>query len=185
MFRLPLDDALALVLLEERHAPLLASLVAENREHLGHFLPWALTTDEASVRAFLRAGLDKFAHGNGFETGMWLDGELVGMLGVHYLDRVVGRTEFGYWIARRASGRGVVTRAVAGLTRVMFEEYGLNRVEIRCQPDNVPSRRVAERLGFRHEGTLRAVHPAGGGEPADLEVFGLLRSEWQRQERSA
>jgi len=46
-------------------------------------------------------------------------------------------------------------------------------------------RRVAERLGFRHEGTLRAVHPAGGSEPADLEVFGLLRSEWQRQERSA
>lgn len=185
MFRLPLDDALDLVLVEERHAPRLAALVEENREHLGRFLPWALTSDEQSVREFLRAGLEKFARGNGFETGIFFEGELVGMLGVHYLDRIVGRTEFGYWISRRASGRGIVTRAVAGLSRIMFEEYGLNRVEIRCQPDNIPSRRVAERLGFRHEGTLRAVHPAGGGEPADLEVFGLLRSEWQRQERSA
>jgi len=57
MFRLPLDDSLDLVLLEERHAPALASLVAENREHLGSFLPWALTTDEGAVRAFLRGAL--------------------------------------------------------------------------------------------------------------------------------
>ncbi len=185
MFRLPLDDDLDLALLEERHAPELAALVAENRAHLSRFLPWAAESDEGATRAFLRGALEKFARGNGFEAGIRQRGELAGMLGVHYLDRVVGRTEFGYWIGRRFSGRGLVTRAVAGLSRVMFEVYGLNRVEIRCQPDNTASRRVAERLGFRHEGTLRAVHPAGGGEPADLEVFGLLRNEWQRQERSA
>jgi ribosomal-protein-serine acetyltransferase len=185
MFRLPLDDDLDLALLEERHAPELAALVAENRAHLSRFLPWAADNDEGATRAFLRGALEKFAHGNGFETGLRVRGELAGMLGVHYLDRVVGRTEFGYWLAQRFSGHGFMTRAVAGLTRVMFEQYGLNRVEIRCRPDNMPSRRVAERLGFRHEGTLRSVHPAGKDEPADLEVFGLLRNEWQRQERSA
>lgn len=185
MFRLPLADDLELALLEERHAPELAALVARNREHLGRFLPWAWETDEAATAAFLRGALEKFARGNGFEAGIRLHGELVGMLGLHYLDRTVGATEMGYWLARTASGRGVMTRAAAGLLRVLFEQLGLNRVEIRCRPDNLPSRRVAERLGFRHEGTLRAVHPGGGEEPADLEVFGLLRAEWQRQERSA
>jgi ribosomal-protein-serine acetyltransferase len=180
MFSLRLGDDLELQLLEERHAPALAALVAENCDHLARFLPWASTTDEAAVRTFIQGALLKFARGDGFDAAVRLDGELAGVIGVHHLERDVGRAELGYWIGRRHEGRGAITRAVAGVTRMLFEEYGLNRVEIRCQPDNLRSRRVAERLGFRHEGTLRAVHPGSGGEPADLEVYGLLKDEWER-----
>jgi len=189
MFRLTLADDLELMLLEERHVPLLAALVAENRERLTRFLPWAQTTFEPEVRAFARETLQRFSRGEGFDAGLMVDGELAGMVGVHHLDRTVGRVEIGYWIGSRFEGRGLVTRAVIGVIRVMFEDYGLNRVEIRCQPDNLRSRAVAERLGFVHEGTLRSVHPTLQGVPADLEVFGLLRSEWeqarQRQEWTA
>ncbi len=189
MFSLRLADDLELMLLEERHVSELAALVAENRERLARFLPWATATFEPEVRTFIRGALEKYARGGGFDAGIVADGELAGVMGVHNVDRAVGRAEIGYWIGARHQGRGLVTRAAAGLTRVLFERWAMNRVEIRCEPENVRSRAVALRLGFVHEGTLRAVHPTAEGGPADLEVFGLLRPEFeqlrQRQEWTA
>ena len=58
-----------------------------------------------------------------------------------------------------------------------FVERGMHRVEWRCAPGNHASRRVAERLGFTHEGTLREVFPVRE-ERQDLEVWALLAREW-------
>jgi ribosomal-protein-serine acetyltransferase len=189
MFSLRLADDLELSLLEERDAEELYALVDANRTALQRFLPWAAAATLEAEQAFLRASLERFARGGGFDGGLRVGGALVGALGVFNVRWEVGRAEFGYWLAAPYRGRGLMTRAVAGLARVMFEEQGFNRLEIRCERENLPSRRVAERLGFRHEGTLRAIHPALGGRAADLEVFGLLRSEWsaarERQERIA
>ncbi|MEJ2358476.1 MAG: GNAT family protein [Deinococcales bacterium] len=189
MFSLRLADDIELSLLEERDAEELYALVDANRAQLERFLPWAAGATLEAEQAFLRASLERFAKGGGFDGGLRVEGALAGALGVFNVQRNVGRAEFGYWLAAAHRGRGLMTRAVAGLTRVMFEEQGFNRLEIRCERENLPSRKVAERLGFRHEGTLRAIHPTLGGGAADLEVFGLLRSEWlearERQERTA
>jgi len=189
MFRLRLADDIELALLEERHAEELYALVDANRAELERFLPWAKGATLEDERAFLRASLERFARGGGFDGGLRIEGALAGALGVFNVRRDVGRAELGYWLDARYRGRGLMTRAVAGLARVMFEEQGFNRIEIRCERENLRSRAVAERLGFLHEGTLRAVHPAAGGRAADLEVFGLLRPEWEhaqhRQEWTA
>lgn len=179
MFSLRLDRDVELALLEERDAEALYALVERYRADLQRFLSWARDATLESERAFLRESLQRFARGEGFDGGLRVDGELAGSLGVVNLRTDVRRIELGYFLAPPFRGKGVMTRAVAGLMRVLFEERGFDRVEIRCETGNLPSRRVAERLGFRHEGTLRAVHPASDGRPADLEVFGLLRSEWQ------
>ncbi len=181
MFRLRLADDLDLALFEDHHVARLSALVEENRAHLQRFMAWARSSDPEKERAFVRAGLEQFARGNGFAAGLLVDGVLAGSIGLHYVDRATGSTELGYWIGARWEGRGIMTRALEGLLRVLYEEYGMYRVEIRCRPDNLRSRRVAERLGFRHEGTLRAVYAEGEGEPSDLEVFGLLRHEWEQR----
>jgi len=179
MFALRLADDIVLDLLEERDADELYALVDANREHLQRFLPWARIATPENERAFLRASLERFARGGGFDAGIRVGGTLAGALGIFNVRADVRRAEIGYWLAESFQGRGVMTRAVAGLARVLFEERGFNRLEIRCQSENLPSRRVAERLGFRHEGTLRAVHATASGLSADLEVFGLMRSEWE------
>jgi ribosomal-protein-serine acetyltransferase len=180
MFSLRVAEDIELVLLEERDAAELYALVDANREHLQRFLPWARVATLESERAFVRASLERFSRGGGFDGGLRLAGALVGALGVFNVRPDVRRAELGYWLAEQVQGRGVMTRAVAGLAGELFEVQGYNRLEIRCQAENLRSRRVAERLGFKHEGTLRSVHPAPGGLAADLEVFGLMRPEWQR-----
>jgi [ribosomal protein S5]-alanine N-acetyltransferase len=69
---------------------------------------------------------------------------------------------FGYWVDRRAAGRGIMPTAVAMATDHAFGPLGLHRVEINIRPENTASRRVVEKLGFREEGIRRRyLHIAG------------------------
>lgn len=59
--------------------------------------------------------------------------------------------QIGYWIDRAVSGRGVMTIAVALAADHCFGPVGLHRIQIDIRPENAPSRRVVEKLGFREE----------------------------------
>ncbi|TWT24649.1 GNAT family N-acetyltransferase [Planomicrobium sp. CPCC 101110] len=82
-------------------------------------------------------------------------GEFIGSSGLHRIDWEVRKFEIGYWVDNRFEGKGYVTEAVDRITKFAFEELEANRVEIRCDPENVRSRAVAERLKFELEGILR------------------------------
>jgi RimJ/RimL family protein N-acetyltransferase len=72
-----------------------------------------------------------------------------------------------------------VSEAVAALTQVAFVWRGVDRVEIRADPDNEPSLKVARRLGYVEEATLRRrqLPLTEGAERRDLVVFSLLSEE--------
>jgi ribosomal-protein-alanine N-acetyltransferase len=57
----------------------------------------------------------------------------------------------GYWIDSRVAGRGVIPTALALAVDHAFAAGGLHRVEVNIRPENQPSRRVVEKLGFRQE----------------------------------
>ena len=68
----------------------------------------------------------------------------------------------GYWVDQAVAGRGVMPTAVALATDHCLGPVGLHRVEINIRPENVASRRVVEKLGFREEGVrLRLLHIDG------------------------
>ncbi|MGO4172218.1 GNAT family N-acetyltransferase [Bosea sp. TAF32] len=62
----------------------------------------------------------------------------------------------GYWMGKRHAGKGHMAEAVRGAVRFAFSELALHRVEAACLPNNEPSRRLLERIGFQHEGLARA-----------------------------
>jgi RimJ/RimL family protein N-acetyltransferase len=81
-------------------------------------------------------------------------GDLIGAGGFVNPDWGVPKVEIGYWCRTPWVGRGFITETVAGLTRFAFEDLAMTRVEVRMDELNERSWRVAERLGFRLEGTL-------------------------------
>jgi RimJ/RimL family protein N-acetyltransferase len=93
------------------------------------------------------------------------DDRLLGSFSIMELDREPGFGEIGYWVAAEARGRGVATRAVRLLADWARAELGLTRIEILPHKDNVPSRRVAEKAGFRDTGDLTGAPRAGVEEP--------------------
>jgi len=82
----------------------------------------------------------------------------------------------GYWVDREVAGRGVMPTAVALATDHCFRTVGLHRIEICIRPENAPSRRVVEKLGFREEG-LRPRYLHIDGAWRDHLIFALTSEE--------
>ncbi|GGO88510.1 N-acetyltransferase GCN5 [Wenjunlia tyrosinilytica] len=82
----------------------------------------------------------------------------------------------GYWVDQAVAGRGVMPTAVALVVDHCFGAVGLHRVEVCIRPENIPSRRVVEKLGFREEGLRpRYLHIDGGWR--DHLVFAMTAEE--------
>lgn len=71
----------------------------------------------------------------------------------------------------------VATDAFALAAGYAFDALGYRRLEWKCDADNVPSRRAAERFGFTYEGTFRQ-HMVLHGRNRDTAWFALLDHEW-------
>ena len=80
--------------------------------------------------------------------------ELLGSVGIVAIDEAQGWGEIGYWVAAEHRRRGLATRAVRLLAAWALEERGLRRVVLHIDPDNINSRRVAEKAGFVFEGII-------------------------------
>jgi len=164
-------------------APLLEEAIAVSVEHLRPWIPWAHEeprSHDSRVR-ILRAFRAAFDADRDFTYGIFDPEEkrVLGGTGLHPRIGVGGR-EIGYWIRAGETGQGLATEAAAALTRVAFEIDHMQRVEIRCDPENHCSRRVPEKLGFIHEMTLPGEALDDRGEPRDTMVWSLLRAEYHR-----
>ncbi|WP_283135368.1 GNAT family N-acetyltransferase [Rhizohabitans arisaemae] len=63
--------------------------------------------------------------------------------------------QVGYWIDGALAGRGIIPTALAMAVDHCFLRVGLHRLEANIRPENLASRRVVEKLGFREEGIRR------------------------------
>jgi RimJ/RimL family protein N-acetyltransferase len=122
----------------------------------------------ADARAYIRGlGEDAFAVTNA-QTG-----RILGAIGLRILPDAVG--EIGYWLRADARGDGVMARAVVILSRWALERDDIVRVQLRADPENTPSCRVAESAGFRREGVLRSAHwNPRLGRRQDWAIYSLL-----------
>ena len=89
-------------------------------------------------------------HGFGWMTVWEKETEtLVGRSGVAFHRLWPDDPEVGWLIDTPWQGRGYATEAGAACVRHAFGELGLERVVSICTPENLASRRVMEKLGFR------------------------------------
>jgi RimJ/RimL family protein N-acetyltransferase len=102
--------------------------------------------------------------------------ELVGAIGLS-LEPAHHRAELGYWVARAAWGQGVCTEAAGAVLQYGFGVLGLERIFAHHFAGNPASGRVMQKLGMRHEGTLRG-HIVKWGRREDVECYGILREEF-------
>jgi ribosomal-protein-alanine N-acetyltransferase len=111
----------------------------------------------------------------------------IGMVIYHHREVRNHRLEIGYILGRAQRGRGLMTEALQALLAYCFEQLGVHRVDALIHPDNVPSIRLAERLGFRLEGGPVRDYWRVGDAYASVMVYGLIAGEeaWARVPRAA
>jgi ribosomal-protein-alanine N-acetyltransferase len=104
-------------------------------------------------------------------------GELAGQLNVSSISYgSVGSASIGYWVSERFAGKSITPIGVALASDYCFYSVGLHRIEICIRPENAPSLRVVEKLGFRYEG-LRRRYIHINGDWRDHFCFALVREE--------
>jgi RimJ/RimL family protein N-acetyltransferase len=131
--------------------------------------------DEAGAKAFAQINAGEIPKA----LAMLLagTGELVGHMVFH--PWVVPRTcEIGWVLGARHQRQGYATEAARSLLAYAFEALGCHRVIATCQPQNVASWRVMEKLGMRREGHFRAcIHRPPDGW-WDEYFYALLAEEY-------
>ena len=101
--------------------------------------------------------------------------EFIGVASYEGIDWDVPKTQIGYWIHTKYSGKGYMKEAVNKLTNLSFDLLKFNRIEIRCESTNVRSRSIPEKLGFELEGTLRNEDlSADGSKLTDTCIYGKI-----------
>ncbi len=83
---------------------------------------------------------------------------LIGTCGFHNWNRRDARAEIGYDLSPEFWGQGFMTEVARESLRHAFQGMGLNRVQAIVYPENMPSIRLLEKLGFRKDGLLRQYH---------------------------
>jgi [ribosomal protein S5]-alanine N-acetyltransferase len=109
--------------------------------------------------------------GLGFAVADARDDAVLGTFDIRLPQRGVG--EIGYLLDPAARGHGTMTRAARLAVAWSFDALGLVRVQAFVSPDNAPSMRLLERLGFACEGLLRSYRGPG----ADRLAYAVLRGE--------
>lgn len=177
---LQIDDELVLKVLDTDDAERLYALTDASRHYLREWLPWVDgTIDVENTKAFIEFCQKQSASNNGFNTGIWFRGEIVGCIGYHSIDWANKKTSIGYWLGESFQGNGIMTRSCRKLVDYALGELGLNRVEIRCGSGNLKSRAIPEKLGFLNEGLIRQ-NEWIYDRFIDHYVYGMLKEEWNR-----
>jgi [ribosomal protein S5]-alanine N-acetyltransferase len=122
--------------------------------------PWEATSPGANLawdtKGSIRGLLQQARAGSGLPFVIECDGQFAGQLNVSQITYgSLASATLGYWVAERFAGRGLTPTAVALATDHLFFSVGLHRMEICIRPENAPSLRVVEKLGFRYEGLRR------------------------------
>lgn len=111
--------------------------------------------------------------------GMFLrDGTFIGEVSLGSVQRGPFQSaSIGYWVDEAHAGHGYVPEGVVLIMRHAFEDLGLHRLEAAIVPRNAPSRRVAEKLALRNEGTAQAFLQIRGIWE-DHVRYAITREEW-------
>lgn len=160
----------------------LARIVRASLDSLRPYLPWADENyDLAAARHFIRFASEERERGSGLHLGIFdaRDGELLGMIGFMRMGDATLGFEIGYWMRSDRQGEGLMSEAARRMIRHGFERLGARRVWLNCDVRNRASRRVAEKLGMRREGRVKAFLVDADGRERDHYLYGMLKREFE------
>ncbi len=172
---------------EPKDADRLKFSIDESLEHLIPWMPWAKSEPESIETKMerLRKYRGQFDLGLDYTFGIFSKDEkkLIGSTGLHTsLDN--SSREIGYWINAKHIKKGYATETVKALIKVGFEIEQLERIEIRCAPNNIASQGVPKKLGFLHEGTLKNRTTDTEGKLRDVMIWTMFKEDYLKKDYS-
>ncbi len=156
-------------------------LAINGDDEVTRYLPYATWKLLADGQAWFKRIEALHATGNGLQFVVLekSSGNVIATCLLFRYDEQSARAELGYVLGRSHWGRGFMHEALCAFITYAFDTYALRRIEAEVNPENAPSNRLIQTLGFTEEGLLRQ-RWFSKGSAHDTNIYGLLRDEWQR-----
>ena len=149
-------------------------------------VPWEPSWDASSCtrRAYLRyfknsnylANMDRAYSFLIFKTE---DKTLLGGINIGNVRRGVSQSaSLGYWIGEKHSRNGYMKEALKLLIPSLFVDLRLNRIEAATLEENIASKNLLKKIGFKKEGVLRKYLKINGTW-RDHILYGLLENDFK------
>jgi ribosomal-protein-serine acetyltransferase len=100
-----------------------------------------------------------------------------GLIGFNKINKINKCAEIGYWLSEPLQKKGIVTKSVQVLIDFAFRKLDINRIQIKCNTENIRSKKIPQRLGFHFEGIERAGEQMSDDSFVDLEVYSKLKTD--------
>ena len=136
----------------------------ESREEFEAWLKWAQASTDPMYFAIIDNATGKVA---GRQTFLRIEAAM-GVIEIGHI----------YWsslVARKPAA----TEAFYLFADLVFSKLGYRRFEWKCNNENEPSKRAAERFGMTHEGVFRQ-HLIVKGKNRDTAWYSIIDSEWPK-----
>jgi len=111
-----------------------------------------------------------------------LDSKVIGEINLT-IDKTSKTADLGFGISSVHWGKGIAAEAARAVIGWGFEQYGLAKIAAGCDLRNRRSLRVMEKVGMVREGVHRSQY-LERGERIDSVSYGLLREEWENNNRT-
>src|SRR5690554_2182506 len=124
MFNYMIDEDIELRFLENHHAEDIFKSTEFSREHLRKWMPWVdeIKAIEDELR-FINMTKKQYLSNEGFQAGIWYQGIFAGMIGYHDMSWLHRSVSIGYWLDKRFTGKGIMTKACQAMVNYAFYIY--------------------------------------------------------------
>lgn len=164
-----------------RTAKIIFETIEINRKHLAPWFEWEKLTKK--VEDTLKYLFDKenlAKTGKKIEYGIYIENNYAGNIGVFDINMEYKSAEIGYWLSTEFIRQGIMTEAVGVLEKEFFENFNINRIQIKCDEKNIASAGVAKKSGYKLEGILREDSLDVSGKIfRNTKIFSKLLSEYK------
>ena len=136
---------------------------------------WPPAQSAEVTRNVIARQVEDAKHGDAIYWSMCLDGRRapIGACDLSDIDTHHRRAEIGYLLAREFWGQGLAIEALRVVVAYATNALKLERLSARTHSGNARSTALLKKLGFKHEGVLRA-YVWREGTRRDCDLYGLL-----------
>lgn len=145
--------------------------------HIGPNAGWAPHSNPEESQKILQSFME---HDEVWALIYKENNKLIGSIGLHK-DQLRTTTDvkmLGYVLSEDYWGQGIMPEAAGAAIEYAFEQLDISLVTVHHYSNNMRSKRVIEKLGFRYEGTLRHCSKIYDGSIHDLLCYSITREEW-------
>lgn len=179
--KIKVNEDLHIEIINLKHSNELYNLIIENKSFLSEWLPWVEHTETIDDTInFINNSISGYKAITSIQYIIYYKNNISGILGINDIKIRNRSVSIGYWLGEKFQGKGIVYLTLNKLIPVLFEKQCVERIEIRVNKNNIKSRNIPEKIGFKLEGVLRNAE-IRFGRLEDVFLYGLIQSDYNKE----